>query len=86
MWHDGSWDAGDWVAMSTMMLLFWIGLIALVIWLARLGSSRDPRGTHGSSLPPTPDEILADRFARGEIDEDEFLRRRRMLHDSGSTA
>ena len=74
MWYDhGSWGAGDWVAMSVMMLVFWGGLIALVVFLVRGGRSRSPEP------PRTPDEMLADRFARGEIDDEEFTRRRELL-------
>ena len=83
MWHDGDWGAGTWVAMSVMMLAFWGGLIALVVWLARAGAGRNQRGVDETSPPATPDEVLAERFARGEIDEDEFTRRRQVLHGTG---
>jgi putative membrane protein len=83
MWHDGDWGAGDWTAMTLMMLLFWGGLIALVVWLARVGGGRNPRGVDETSLPETAEEVLAERFARGEIDEDEFTRRRDLLHGTG---
>jgi putative membrane protein len=82
MWSNhGGWDAGQWLAMSSMMLLFWAAVIAVVVWLVR--SSRAER--HDPQLPvSTPvqraDEVLAERFARGEIDEDEYTRRRSVLH------
>lgn len=85
MWHDGDWGTGAWLAMSLMMLLFLGGLIALVVWLARIGAGRNPR-VDETSLPATPDEVLAERFARGEIDEDEFTRRRQVLHRAGPAA
>ena len=84
MWHDGDWGTGAWLAMSLMMLLFWGGLIALVVWLARIGAGRNR--VDKISLPATPDEVLAERFARGEIDEDEFTRRRAVLRGAGPTA
>jgi hypothetical protein len=31
-----------------------------------------------------PDAVLADRYARGEIDEQEFLRRRQTLRDAAT--
>ena len=86
MWHDGDWGAWDWAAMSVMMLLFWGGLIALVVWLARGSAGRNLRGVEASSPPATPDELLAQRFARGEIDADEFTRHRQVLHGTGPTA
>ena len=62
--------------MSVMMLVFWGGLIALVVWALRV-----TRGPAQTSEPPAPTahELLAQRFARGEIDDEEFDRRRRAL-------
>ena len=79
-YYDGSWGAGDWAAMSVMMLLFWSALIALVVWIVR-----SLRGESGgdTATKPTADHaqgVLAERFARGEIDDDEFQRRRELLH------
>lgn len=59
------------------MILFWVlviaGAIAIVRWLAG-GASRQERDT---SSPPdeTPTDILRERYARGEIDREEFLQR-----------
>ena len=86
MWHGGDWGAWDWTVMTLMMLLFWGGLIALVVYLARAGGGRGSRGIRASSAPATLDEVLAERFARGEIDEDEFIRRRAVLHGTSKTA
>jgi putative membrane protein len=82
MWRNhGAWGAGDWLAMSLMMVLFWGLLIALIVWLVR--SSRD-RSAPTASQPGHvgADELLAERFARGEIDEAEFNRSRALLHKS----
>jgi len=48
-----------------------VGVVALVRYLARGGQ---PTGTP-AARPPTPQQILAERFARGEIDEDEYRKR-----------
>lgn len=79
-WGHGGWGAGGWVAMALMMLLF-AGLVAaLLVWVVSSASkSTAAQGTLESKLP-SPDSVLADRFARGEIDEDEFTRRRDALH------
>jgi putative membrane protein len=55
------------------MLAFW----ALVIWAV----TAPVRGTGGTAGGRARDaeEILAERFARGEIDEDEFRHRRELL-------
>jgi putative membrane protein len=72
-WGRGHADGGDWVVMVMMMILLWGLIVASVFWVVRsLGSDRTPAAS--------PDELLARRFARGEIDADEFRRSRQLLH------
>lgn len=49
--------------------------ILFVIWAG--GRTRASRGRNGATGDPR--EILDQRFARGEIDEEEYLRRRATL-------
>ena len=64
--------------MSLMMIVFWGGLIALVVWAVR--SFGNPAGTERRrESPPDALAILEERFARGEIDQEEFERRRAVL-------
>ena len=60
------------------MLLLLIGIVLIVVWAAR-GA---PGG--GGGAPPTSRalDILDERFARGEIDEEEYRKRRRALEGS----
>jgi len=79
-----NWGATEWLAMSVMMLLFWGLLIGLVVWAVRNlrtddQSVKPPDGSGSGSA----EEILAERYARGEIDEAEFDRRRGLLHAAG---
>ncbi|HEX5614842.1 MAG TPA: SHOCT domain-containing protein [Acidimicrobiia bacterium] len=73
-WNDGvGW--GGVVLMATMMLVFW-GAIAWIVvtGIRHLGSG--PRtAAHGADAL----RILDERFARGEIDDDEYRRRRELL-------
>lgn len=71
---------------------FWLGLIALVAWIVR---RLFPRRSGGSgTVAPNRDpaeEILRERFARGDIEDDEYLRsleilRGEALPDGGATA
>lgn len=58
------------------MLLFWILLIVLVIWgvKALVGGSKDS-STSGKSAQ----DILDERYARGEINKEEFEEKRKDL-------
>lgn len=67
---------GDWgyVLMALSMLLFWGLIIGAIVALARyLGGAR-PTG-QAQTTQNRPEGILAERFARGEIDEEEYRRR-----------
>ena len=74
MWV-GNWDNwGGALVMMLMMLVFWGGLIWLVAYAIR-GSNTAAATSRG----PSAIEQLEERFARGEIDKDEFEERRRVL-------
>lgn len=81
MWGDGF----RWVWMLfgiLMMLLFWGGLIALIVLAIRSFSS--PRRPSNYVEPrasprPTPLDILKERYARGEISKTEYEEMRRDL-------
>lgn len=75
-WNDAGWGAGQWIAMTAGMVLFWT-LLALAVYLL----IRTARGDKRPAPPPaTPDQILAEGFARGEIDGKEYEARRATLH------
>jgi putative membrane protein len=59
-------------------LVFWIAVVVIVIRLLRSG----PTGTRPSSAL----RVLEERYARGEIDRDEFFERRRVLLGEPPTA
>ncbi len=70
-----------WIAGFAITVLFWGLIIAALVlgirWLIRA----DQRGR---GLPPAPHsedplEILRQRYARGEIDDEEYQRRRKVL-------
>ncbi|MDF0596881.1 SHOCT domain-containing protein [Psychromarinibacter halotolerans] len=81
---DGSWDGhmtwggGYGVFGGLMMLVFWGVIIALIVlavhWL------RDNSGTGGKRSPDALD-ILRERLAKGEIDEEEYRRRKAALDE-----
>lgn len=75
-WGNSGWGAGDWVAMSAMMIVFLGALIALAVWVVRSLRSHPPQEPEPAGRA---DALLAERFARGEIDEEEFSRNRDLL-------
>ena len=78
-WGQMGTNDGQWVAMSLAMLVAWSLPIALVVWLARRG----PGGRLSSgSAADRAEDLVAQRFARGEIDENQFTRSRAVLLDS----
>jgi putative membrane protein len=82
MWNQG-WGWGGWILMVLVMVMFWAMVITLVILAIRYFTS--DRTSAGTTRPvPGPnraDDLLAERFARGEIDEEEFRRRMALLRE-----
>lgn len=67
------------------MALVWIVIIATIVYLVVRGQNVDrDRDTHAPPARPSPQELLAERYARGEIDEEEFRRRRDVLDGPNS--
>ena len=59
---------------------FWIALLVIVMMTATSMSRRQRSGRDSPGLKPgTPREILDERFAKGEIDRDEYETRRKAL-------
>jgi len=60
------------------MWIFWILLIVAIVWAVRAagGSGNHPPVTRKSAL-----DILKERYARGEIDQQEFEQKRKDLQE-----
>ena len=75
-YHDGvGW--GGWIMMALAMVAFWGVVVFIVVALFRGTAS----GRTDGPVPrqQSPMEILDERFARGEIDEDEYHARQAAL-------
>jgi putative membrane protein len=78
----GGWGYG---LTAIITVLFWgaviYGIVALIRYTRRDGTpGREPL------QPPTPERLLAERFARGEIDEHEYHQRLTSLRAAGPPA
>ena len=70
MWH--MWDItsgmGWWMAFGGVwMVIFWGGLIVLIVWGIKKLTERG-----GSTSKHDPLDIAKERYAKGEISEEEF--------------
>ncbi len=83
-WGNGHMGAAGWIGMA-FMIIFWIAVIVGLVFLIRYLFSRPYSGHHYPpdryGPGPGPGEsdamrILEQRYARGEIDREEFLQRR----------
>jgi len=82
MWNHG-WGGGGWIMMGLVMVVFWGVVITLVVLAVRYFTS-DRGGSRGPQQGPSAnraEDLLAERFARGDIDEDEFRRRMTLLRE-----
>ncbi len=77
MWgYDGFGHMGGWWGLG--MILFWVLLVGALVVLVRWLALGPGRGNGGSSERRALD-ILRERYARGEIDRQEFEEKRRDL-------
>ena len=76
--YGNGWGGGGWIIMALVFVVFWGFVVALAIYLLRQGHDRNDanrsRPTHHDA-----ERILAERFARGDIDVEEFTQRRTAL-------
>ncbi len=73
MWdmHDGS---GGWMVFGAlMMVVFWGLIIALVVWVVRSLTDHRSSGREPSERRD-PLDIAKERYAKGEINKEEFDR------------
>ena len=74
-WYGTGMGGWGYVLMTLSMLMFWGLVIGAIVALVRYLGPAQGTGRVSSTTPSGPERILADRFARGEIDEEEFQRR-----------
>ncbi|PNI09713.1 hypothetical protein CXX84_05605 [Arthrobacter sp. AFG7.2] len=74
MYWDGNMGAWGYILMVVSFILFWGAIIAAIVVFARsMGPGGRRRGNSGAG--GAAEDLLAERFARGEIDETEYTAR-----------
>lgn len=86
-WSDYDMSGWGYAGMVIGMVLFWALIIVGVIALVRYTAGPSPARTiteppRYSDYYETPEQLLAARFARGEIDETEYRQRLDVLHST----
>jgi len=70
-WYGNGMNGWGYALMIISMLAFWGLLVTGVVFLFRQPGSAGPNDI-ALSVTRTPEQVLAGRFARGEIDEQEY--------------
>ncbi|UQX12955.1 SHOCT domain-containing protein [Candidatus Mycobacterium methanotrophicum] len=85
---EGHWGWGSWILTTGISVIFWALVITAVVLVARylLTLSQRPTATRSAGAS-SAEQVLAERYARGEIDDDEYKRRLALLRQNlASTA
>lgn len=79
MWDSGWGWGGMMVGGGLVMLLFWGAIIVLLIALLSRVFGADRRPPPHGQMGPSAMDVLRERYARGEIEKEEFEERRKTL-------
>ncbi|OBK62147.1 hypothetical protein A5656_11095 [Mycobacterium gordonae] len=80
MWHRGHWLWDGSIPLTLATVVFGALLISAVVLAVRYLLSLQGTGTAPAAGLSRAESLLAERFARGEIDDDEYQRKLRLLH------
>ena len=84
MWnggYGGGWGWGWIVTAVVLVVLFALVITAIVLAVRYLSGGSGHRGPGSAQQARGAEEVLGERFARGEIDEDEYRRRMTTLQE-----
>lgn len=82
-WSDHNMSGWGYAGMAIGMVLFWalilVGIVALIRYSTGANQTRDIPQAQPYSEYESPEQILASRFAGGEVDETEYRHRLEVL-------
>jgi putative membrane protein len=82
MWYSHGWGWAGWILMSVAMVAFWALVVTAVVLAVRyLAGARGTTANPPGSGSTRAEELLAERFARGEIDDNEYRQRLAALRE-----
>ena len=89
-WYGSGMSGWGYALMTVSMILFWgaviFGIVLLVRYFGRSGQPPAARPPRSAEPPQSPERLLAERFARGEIGEEEYQQRLAVLRGPGQPA
>lgn len=85
MWGS-SWGWGEWILMTSLTVVFWAAVITAIVLAVRYLANARTSGDGRSGPPPErgksrAEQLLGERYARGEIDDDEYRSRMSTLRE-----
>lgn len=75
MYWDGNMGVWGYILMGVSFVLFWGVIVTAIVLLARFVGAGNRRYESAAPGEGVAENLLAERFARGEIDENEYTAR-----------
>ena len=85
MYWDGNMGVWGYIVMGMSFVLFWGAIITAIIFFSRAMGAGGRRHEGSAPGPGIAENLLAERFARGEIDESEYTARLTVLRRGRGT-
>ena len=82
-WSQGFGPPSPLLFVGALIVVLALAALVVLVVLRRQGPKRVPRAA-GETATPVPERLLAERYARGEFDDDEYQRRLHTLRTNYS--
>ena len=77
--YDMMWGWGGMWFHPVVMILLGVVAVVLIVWLIRAIAGKNPKSSSAESSGSSARLILDERYAKGEIDDEDYRRRRAAL-------